>query len=346
MKRILVYFLPLFFSGCTLLNAGRKRAIAGTNRVVPNRVSIVFSPEYDITCYGLESFHSFDGAKYGKVYDGLTKQVSGSIEVYRPAEITDAELKRVHTPEYLQLLRDNASSMMAGITELALIKYLPNSIVRTRLQRPMRLAVGGTVLAAQLALKYGIAINLSGGYHHAKSSSGEGFCAYADIPLAVYTLLDSKRVERVLVVDLDAHQGNGLESIFASDQRVHVFDVYNADVYPQDKEVEQYIKYNHPVASFITDDEYLPLLYKHLPKAIKFFKPDLIVYNAGTDIYEADPLGCMSISSEGIKQRDQFVFEVAGDIPVVMVLSGGYTKESASIITHSLVNIINLRKES
>ena len=158
-------------------------------------------------------------------------------------------------------------------------------------------------------------------------------------------------VERVLIVDLDAHQGNGLPSVYFQpndteavddyQQNIAIFDMYNRDIYPGDRNARQYITYCYPLPISTKDKEYLTILAEELPKCIAEFQPDLIYYNAGTDIYEEDSLGRLAISSNGIIARDEIVFQLCHHthIPVVMVLSGGYTLASANIITMSLENL-------
>ena len=205
------------------------------------------------------------------------------------------------------------------------------------------MATQGSLVGVDLAIQHGWAINLAGGYHHAKSDEGGGFCAYADIPLAVKKLVNKYHKKKILIIDLDAHQGNGHEAILCHNEHVAIFDVYNEDIYPQDEPVKECITYNHPIVSGTTDKEYLDLLRVELPKAFDTSKPDFIIYNAGTDIYKHDPLGQLKISKKGIIKRDQMVFELAKkhNIPILMVLSGGYTKASAGIIADSIINLVN-----
>lgn len=197
-------------------------------------------------------------------------------------------------------------------------------------------------LGAQLALKDGWAINLSGGYHHAKRDSGGGFCVYADIPLAAVKILEQHPDHTIMIVDLDAHQGNGHESCLKDEPRVAIYDIYNKDIYPRDIEARKRINFNHPVYTGIEDDAYLELLSSTLPAALDQVRPNLIIYNAGTDVFEEDQLGLMRISENGIIKRDELVFQYAHErnIPIVMVLSGGYTKKSAGIIGKSVHNIL------
>ena len=145
-----------------------------------------------------------------------------------------------------------------------------------------------------------------------------------------------------MIIDLDAHQGNGHEDFFKAEDRVAIFDIYNSEIYPHDYAARTRIDYNYPVASGIADEEYLKLLSEKLPAALDESKPNFIIYNAGSDIFEEDPLGRMKISAQGISKRDELVFKFARErnIPILMVLSGGDTKKSAGIIGKSIENIL------
>ena len=219
---------------------------------------------------------------------------------------------------------------------------VPNPILQKQLLVPKKYATGGTILGCELALEQGWAINLSGGYHHAKADSGGGFCFFADVPIAVKKLWEEKPDLSVMIVDLDAHQGNGNAAIFGDDPRVSIFDVFNGHIYPGDYVAAQYVEYNHPVKMYIGDGEYLGLLKMELPAAIDESAPGLVIYNAGTDILKGDMLGGMSITAEGIVKRDEIVFRCAVErkIPILMLLSGGYTRRSAKIIGRSIENIL------
>ena len=308
---------------------------------VVNKLPIIFSPHYDITLLGIEKLHPFDTEKHGKVYKYLIKKAGiGRQRFYIPEIASKETLLSIHSKQYLDSLKE--SGQIARIAEVSLLAFLPNSVLQSKLLKPMKYAVGGTILGCELALKHRWAINLSGGYHHAKTDSGGGFCFYADIPIAIYKLFNKKSDMSVMIVDLDAHQGNGCEAVFKDDSRIHIFDVYNKDIYPWDYEARRYIDFNYPVESFIGDKEYLSLIGTNLIDAILNLRPDLVIYNAGTDIFQEDPLGDMNISQDGIIRRDEMVFKVAirNNIPILMLLSGGYSKKSAAIIGKSIENIL------
>jgi len=302
---------------------------------------IVFSSRYDIRVLGVEKLHPFDSEKYGKVHRYLVDKVGideGSF--YSPDPVSDEALLKVHTANYLNSL--NKSVNIALIAEVMMAALLPNGILQKHLLEPIRYATGGTIQGLALALEQGWAINLSGGYHHAKAESGGGFCFFADVPIAVRNMWETHPDRKVLIVDLDAHQGNGNASIFQDDPRITIFDVFNGYIYPGDYDAARYVKYNHPVKMFVSNGEYLGLLERELPPAIDESSPGLVIYNAGTDVLTGDPLGGMNISAEGIIKRDGFVFRSAIDrkIPILMLLSGGYTRKSAEVIGRSIENIL------
>jgi histone deacetylase 11 len=305
------------------------------------KLPIVFSPRYDIRVLGIEKLHPFDSEKYGKVHRYLVEKVGiDEGAFYAPDPVSDEALLTVHTSNYLDSL--NKSLNIALIAEVMMAALLPNGILHKHLLEPIRYATGGTIVGLALAQELGWAINLSGGYHHAKADSGGGFCFFADVPIAVRKMREDHPDRKVLIVDLDAHQGNGNASIFRDDPRVTIFDIYNGQIYPGDYEAARHVKYNHPVKMFVSDGEYLGLLERELPPAIEESSPGLVIYNAGTDVLTGDPLGGMNITAEGIIERDRIVFQSAIErkIPILMLLSGGYTGKSAGVIGRSIENVL------
>ncbi|XP_078369985.1 histone deacetylase 11-like [Oculina patagonica] len=309
--------------------------------VKANQWPIVYSADYNIGFLGLERLHPFDSGKWGKVFQYLkdAKMVDEATVVV-PKETTSEDLLVVHTQTYLDSLRWSVN--VAMICEVPPVALLPNFIVQRKVLKPMRIQTGGTILAAKLAVERGWAINIGGGFHHCSGSKGGGFCAYADITLAIKFLfkhVDS--VTKAMIIDLDAHQGNGHEADFDGDEQVYIMDVYNAYIYPGDRKVKSAIKKNVELTHHTDDKTYLPLLRKHIPEALDEFKPDIIAYNAGTDILMGDPLGNLAITPQGIIERDQIVFQEARQrgIPIFMLTSGGYQRRTARIIADSILNL-------
>ncbi len=305
------------------------------------KLPIIYSPKYNISILGFENFHPFDTKKYKKVYSHLRKELDLSKnQFYTPFYATDSLLLTVHTEEYLQSLKK--SSEVAMVAEMAIFARFPNWFLQKNILNPMRWATGGTVVGVDLALKEGWAINLSGGYHHAKAESSSGFCFYSDIALAAEHLWKSSPEAKVLILDLDAHQGNGFEAIFKDDNRITILDIYTEGIYPDDREVMKYIDYNVPIPAYTKDSLYLEMLERELCTILAKEEFDFIIYNAGTDILKGDHVGQLAITEEGIIERDAMVFSFAKEkkTPILMLLSGGYTKESGPIIGKSITHLV------
>ncbi|CAN6220997.1 unnamed protein product [Urochloa humidicola] len=310
--------------------------------VPPSKAPVIYSPAYDISFLGLEKLHPFDSAKWGRICRYLTRE--GHLDkkqLVEPLEACKEDLLVVHTEAYLKSLK--CSFRVANIVEVPPVSLVPNWIVQKKLLYPFRKQVGGSILSAKLALERGWAINVGGGFHHCSAQEGGGFCAYADISLCIEFAFVRLNISSVLIIDLDAHQGNGHEKDFAHDGRVYILDMYNAGIYPFDFTAMQYIDQKVELASGTETDEYLEQLDKALEVCKSRFQPQLIVYNAGTDILDGDPLGRLKISPEGVVTRDEKVFRFAKDrdIPLLMLTSGGYMKSSARVIADSIINLPN-----
>lgn len=310
--------------------------------------SLIYSPHYDISFLGFERLHPFDSRKYGRAWSAL-RQALGDEALARhhvapPKAATDADLRAVHADAYLaRSLR--SSAYLARALEVPPLKRLPRVLIDWRLLRPMRWAVAGTVRAARESLRTGKAFNLSGGYHHASRDRGEGFSIYSDIGVAITLLREEGLLsedDRVVYIDLDAHQGNGVARVFFNEPRVFIFDIYNEQIYPADIHARRRIDCDLPIPSGYDDGRYLSTLRGELPSFLdsvsKSRRPALAIYNAGTDVLAGDPLGYLRVSAEGILKRDQFVLSqlTERDIPWLMLPSGGYTRESYRLIADSI----------
>jgi histone deacetylase 11 len=318
------------------------KASLGFEKSAPkDKLPIVYSRHYDIRFFGLETQHPFDTTKYGKIYRYLLQRLSiARRRFYYPSRVTRRQLLSVHTLDYLRSLR--SPEQIAQIAELPVLTSLPGWLLYWKILIPLQYATGGTILGVELALCHGWCINLAGGYHHATGTSGTGFCFYADIPIAVFQALRRYPGLSVLIVDLDAHQSNGCAEVFRHDANIHILDIYNPFIFPCDRRVRQYVDFDCPVFPTITEADYLALVRAKLQQAITSCAPALIIYNAGTDILEGDPLGGMLISEQGIIQRDASVFAqaLAQGIPILMLLAGGYGRQNALVIAHSLENLL------
>lgn len=239
----------------------------------------------------------------------------------------------------------------------------------------MRHMVGGTVAASLLALHHGWSINLGGGMHHAHYEDGGGWCVYSDIGSSQWylrnmmmkgeggggggggegtatTTTTTTAATNFLIIDCDVHQGNGLErdKLRMNDTSTIIVDVYNKDIYPGDVQARKGITIERRIGSGTGDADYLNALQSALDEVAAGIsngmcaKPDLLYYNAGTDILVGDPLGSLNVSEQGVVKRDEMVFQLAVDVqcPIVMLLSGGYTKKSAPTVVNSIRNLYDV----
>lgn len=301
-------------------------------------IPLIYSPGYNVTLFGLERLHPFDGRKFHKIQKHLLQAaVRNKSNFLAPKPITREQLKAIHTDQYLDSL--SKSQNIARILELDPLTWVPASLIDWRILKPMRHAAGGTLLTCELALKSGIAINLGGGYHHADKSEGGGFCVYCDVPVAINLLRQQGLIKRAMIVDTDAHQGNGFSNATRGDLDTFVVDLFDESIYPYPK-VSETFSVAFPANT--GGETYLKTLREVLPAQIDQFKPDLIVHNAGSDVLASDPLSSFSLSVNNVNERDLFVTSLARErkIPIAMVLAGGYSTESAQAHAQSIVQII------
>ena len=289
-------------------------------------VPLIYSPAYNITAFGLERLHPFDSTKYSRIHAWLIRQgVRWPADFVTPEPSTPVDLRRVHTQEYLDKLA--YSSELARNLEVGIVRFLPNWFVDWRVLAPMRLATGGTVLACQLAREHGLAINLGGGFHHASSDHGHGFCVYADTPIALARLHAEMPFRSVLVIDTDAHQGDGTAKTIRAWPWANALDFYEDNLFPFPKEEEAQPV---PLPCGLGGAEYLDILRSELPKALDRFAPEFVVYNTGSDVLANDPLTSLQLDVEEMVERDLYVVSAVRErnIPLAMVLSGGYGPQS------------------
>lgn len=296
-------------------------------------------------CFGLERLHPFDARKYGRAWARLRRSVPRAARVRPERPASREDLLRVHTAAYLDRL--TVPAHVAAVLELPPLRLLPRWLLERALLRPMRWATMGTVVATREALDHGFAVNLGGGFHHAKPAGGEGFCVYNDIALAIHVARREGRVSaagRVAYVDLDAHQGNGVSHCFMQDAQVRLFDMFNAEIYPSgDAAARARVDHPVPLGNGCPERDYLDALQAEFPAFLAATGPcELAIYNAGTDVYEHDPLGGLGLSAAGIRARDAFVVSSlrAQGIPTVMLLSGGYTRESYRLVADSVRELL------
>lgn len=280
------------------------------------RIPIVFSEKYAAE----DRDHVFRAGKFASTLKILLKKrIIAPADIVEPDRPTKADLLLAHTPAWVKKI------LSGGLT--------PSDAARAELNGTAEVVeahlmnAGGTILAARLALETGLGVNCGGGAHHAFSDHGEGFCLVNDIAMAVNSLRSEKRIKRALVIDLDVHQGNGTAAIFGGDRDVFTFSIHQKGIYP---EVRERGSLDLELPAGAGNKTYLALLKSHLPVVFRRAQPDLVVYNAGVDVYEKDLLGGLKLTMAGVRRRDEMVFRKCFElpVPVVLVLSGGYAARS------------------
>lgn len=279
------------------------------------QIKFIYSDDYWMVDIGN---HVFPVRKYRLLYEKLLSmgiKRTNFIEA-RPASTEDVLL--VHSARYVKKLQ---TGKLSHSEMLAL--EIPYS---AELFSFALLYVGGTILAAQNALEEGMAVHIGGGFHHAFSGHGEGFCVLNDVAVAVAKLRNDGSIQKAMVVDCDVHQGNGTASIFANTEDVFTCSIHQMDLYPAEKPESSL---DIGLWSGDGDDKYLNALRDHIPRIYKEFQPDLIVYLAGADPYEKDQLGGLRITKEGLMERGKIVIGEALrlHIPTVVLLAGGYAMD-------------------
>ena len=198
------------------------------------------------------------------------------------------------------------------------------------INREMKI-VQGTIESALNSLKYGVSLNIAGGTHHAFSNRAEAFCILNDQAIAANYLIHNKLSEKILILDLDVHQGNGTAEIFNKNVNVFTASFHGEKNYPFRKEVSDY---DYGFEDGVNDLEYLKVIEYHVPKIIDEFEPDFIFYLSGVDILENDKLGRLSVSIDGCKKRDNFVLSYCNknNIPIQISMGGGYSPDINNIV--------------
>jgi acetoin utilization deacetylase AcuC-like enzyme len=283
---------------------------------------LVYSERYDLNLLG---DHVFPSKKYKWLHDRLLWTRFAVKEDFAPPEpATDADVLLVHTPEWVAKLRNGTISYQE-ILQLE----IPYS---RQMVEAFWLAAGGTTLAARQAMEVRVGFNVGGGFHHAFPGHGEGFCAINDIAVAIRCLQRDGAIKRAMVVDCDVHHGNGTAAIFAQDDSVFTLSIHQFNNYPSEKPPSS-LDIHLPDGT--NDAEYLHRLGNGFRAALTMFRPDLIVYVAGADPYLDDQLGGLSVTIEGLMERDRMVIWTAmtHTIPVAIVLAGGYAANVEDTVT-------------
>ncbi len=330
---------------------------------VRRKIPLVYHRDYDICFRGIPFTSTIlDSKRFAKIFKTLVSHYGFNVDdIYEPAESSQDELLSIHSKQYLSSVSQPVT--ISKMMNLYLLSMMPETTIDRNILYPMRLATGGTVLASALAIQYGWSVNLSGGYHNAKTNSGQFTDIYADVPLAIRMLLkdDASTIRKVLIVDLDASFGSGYQTLFAlhdehenesddeyerlvftDDERIHIFDMYNSSIGEVDRISKQFLTYGIPLHDNMEDEEYILKLENHFPPALRASSPDIVFFNAGVNVHmDHHKVGGLCLSTEGVVYRDEYVFRICreNDIPIVMVLSSCSSTAASDIVVASLDNL-------
>ena len=290
----------------------------------------------DIYAHPLPDNHRFPMSKY----ELLPKQLmlEGTLDddnFFAPDPIPEKWITTVHDPSYWRRL-NNLELTRSEIRKTGF------PLSRQLVDREV-IIINGTLMCTNFALRYGVAMNIAGGTHHAFTNRGEGFCLLNDIAIASQYLLDAGLAKQILVLDLDVHQGNGTAQIFRNLKRVFTFSMHGAKNYPMQKEVSDL---DVELEDGASDKIYLNTLKHHVEELLDKVQPDFIFFQSGVDILETDKLGRLGVSMEGCRKRDELVLSQAhaNQIPVVASMGGGYS-EDINIIVEAHANTYRLAQE-
>ena len=268
--------------------------------------------------------HRFPMIKYELLPQQLIYEgTATNTEFFEPDICELNTVLSIHSQQYV-------NDLITQNLDLKAIRKIGFPLSKQLVERELRIAQG-TIIGAQKAFDAKVSFNIAGGTHHAYSTHGEAFCLLNDQAIAAQYLLDNKYAKKILIIDLDVHQGNGTAQIFQKNNRVFTFSTHGKNNYPFKKEQSDLdIAFNDNT----TDDEFLTTIENTIPKLIESHKPDFIFYLAGVDILSTDKLGKLSCSIEGCKKRDQLVFEWCQNyqIPVQVSMGGGYSPDIKIII--------------
>ena len=279
------------------------------------KLNVVYNDNYDIP---LPEGHRFVGTKFSDLYNFIKNSnlyTNLTIHQSKSAPINDVQV--VHNHDYVMSVKEGNLSR-----DQERRINLPWS---EKLAKRSFLAIQGTLQTSQLALDYGIACHLAGGTHHAFKDCGSGFCVFNDLAYASITLLNQEKINKILILDLDVHQGDGTASICENIDNIFTCSIHCKNNFPFDKKNSNL---DVPIDDEVNDVKYINILTKTLDQIESNFTPDIVFYDAGVDVHSNDDLGNLNLTDDGIKKRDEIVCEYFKEkkIPLCTVIGGGYSK--------------------
>jgi acetoin utilization deacetylase AcuC-like enzyme len=293
---------------------------------------LVYHKGYDLNL----GEHVFPSQKFRLIAELLLREgIAAKDNFLTPNPASDEDILRVHTADWVRKLK---TGTLTASEEMRLeVPYSPELV------EAFWLAAGGTILAAQSALRDGFGCNLGGGFHHAYPDHGEGFCAIHDVAVGVRRLQADGAIRKALIVDTDVHHGNGTAAIFRGDANVFTLSIHQENNYPAHKPSST-VDLN--MGDRADDDEYLAALIPAVQSALDEFRPDMVFYVGGADPYCEDQLGGLSLTKQGLMLRDRKVFEESRKrgIPVATTLAGGYARRVEDTVRIHVNTILAARE--
>lgn len=296
-------------------------------------LKIAYHPLY---CHPLPEGHRFPMLKYELIPEQLLHEGTINAEnIHEPIEVEESVILLTHEQGYWEHLKNQT----LPAPEIRRIGFALSEL----LVRREKVLAQGTIDCALFALEYGISMNVAGGTHHAFSNKGEGFCLLNDMAIAANYLLQQELAKKVLIIDLDVHQGNGTAEIFQDEKQVFTFSMHGASNFPYKKENSNL---DIPLPDKITDNEYLAILDKALRELFEEVRPDFVFYLSGVDVLATDKLGKLALSLAGCKERDRMVLQKCKEnlVPICIAMGGGYSPRINDIV-QAHCNTFRLAKE-
>ena len=275
---------------------------------------LIYHPGYDLNI----GAHVFPSQKFRLIAETLLREkIAAPSDFLKPDMASDEDILRAHTAEWVHKLK--TGTLTASEAMLLEVPY------SAELVEAFWLAAGGTILAAQSALRDGFGCNIGGGFHHAHAAHGEGFCAIHDVAVAIRRMQADGTIKKAMVVDTDVHHGNGTAHIFRDDPSVFTLSIHQLNNYPAYKPPSNV---DLDMADRVEDEEYLEALMPTVVTGLDEFRPEMVFYVGGADPYCEDQLGGLMLTKKGLAERDRRVFLEAHQrgIPVVTTLAGGYAR--------------------
>ncbi len=298
-----------------------------------NQFKIAFAPIY---AHPLPAGHRFPMLKYELIPEQLLyEEIISHKDIFNPKILSDEIVLLTHDQEYF-------TAMKSLSLPPAMIRRIGFPLSKELVERELTIA-SGTVEGLKFAFESGVVFNIAGGTHHAFTNKGEGFCLLNDQAIAANYLLKNKLAKKILIIDLDVHQGNGTAEIFKDQEEVFTFSMHGKANYPYQKEESDL---DIALETGTNDETYLSILKQNLTYLFDSEKPDFVFYLSGVDVLDSDKLGKLSLSLNGCFQRDLLVFEWCQKykIPVSVSMGGGYS-ESIKIIVNAHCNTFKAAKE-